>query len=143
MYVHTVLKAPRYVNYLNRKRATLVVAVFDWFRCCGTGVVVVVFELRTSLVSLASTIVKQTTKQLALHLLLICLFLIYESDFQHCLHCFLCSPSLSAAAVSYTLSHICIAFALYAFICSRCASTHHLPKMMIGQQHTRRNRSTN
>lgn len=30
-------------------------------------------ELRTSLVSLASTIVKQTTKQLALHLLLICL----------------------------------------------------------------------
>lgn len=31
------------------------------------------FELRTSLVSLASTIVKQTTKQLALHLLLICL----------------------------------------------------------------------
>lgn len=41
MYVHTVLKAPRYVNYLNRKRATLVVAVFDWFRCCVTGVVVV------------------------------------------------------------------------------------------------------
>lgn len=45
-----------------------------------TGFVVVLLvlfllflELRTSLVSLASTIVKQATKQLALHLLLICL----------------------------------------------------------------------
>lgn len=105
--MHTVLKAPRYVNYLNRKRATLVVAVFDWFRCCGTGVVVVVFELRTSLVSLASTIVKQTTKQLALHLLLICLFLIYESDFQHCLHCFLCSPfSLCCCSFLHTFTHL-------------------------------------
>lgn len=78
-----------------------------------TGFVVVLlvlllfFELRTSLVSLASTIVKQTTKQLALHLLPICLFLIYESDFQHCLHCFLCSPfSLCCCSFLHTFTHL-------------------------------------
>lgn len=105
--MHTVLKAPRYVNYLNRKRATLAVAVFDWFRCCFTGVVVVSWAAYKSLSHWRQQLLSKQRNSWRFTCCWFALFRIYESVFQHCLHCFLSSPfSFCCCSFLDTFTHL-------------------------------------